>query len=280
MAAGEASIVRTHDSLDCRRILAEYDRFLAVVVAPRSLFRFAESLATTFEGDGRVVALSSGNQRGGGVMLRPFDLAARSLLIVGGLNWLSVAAGKFDFVAYLTGSRHGRPTIATRTVYGLVGGAALWSLSRLIEQEAFPKRAASQRQPVRSAMSADVTSVDRRTPVREAARLLAREDVGSLPILEGDRVVGIVTDRDIVLRAVAEGRDIENVTVGEIASQELVTVGADDELDEALRRMARHQVRRLPVLEGGRLVGMLAQRDIALTADDARAGAVVEEISR
>jgi CBS domain-containing protein/uncharacterized membrane protein YuzA (DUF378 family) len=213
-------------------------------------------------------------------MLRPFDLAARSLLIVGGFNSLSLAAGKFDVVAYLTGSRHGRPTIATRTVYGLVGGAALWSLSRLIEQEAFPKRPASQRRPVRSAMSADVTSVDRRTPVREAARLLAREDVGSLPILEGDRVVGIVTDRDLVLRAVAEGRDIENVTVGEIASQEPVTVEADDELAEALRRMARHQVRRLPVLEGGRLVGMLAQRDIALTADDARAGAVVEEISR
>jgi CBS domain-containing protein len=213
-------------------------------------------------------------------MLRPFDLAARSLLIVGGLNWLSVAAGKFDFVAYLTGSRHGRPTIATRTVYGLVGGAALWSLSRLIEQEAFPKRPASQRRPVRSAMSADVTSVDRGTPVREAARLLAREDVGSLPILEGGRVVGVVTDRDIVLRAVAEGRDIENVTVGEIASHELVTVEADDELDEALRRMARHQLRRLPVLEGGRLVGMLAQRDVALTAEDERAGAVVEEISR
>jgi CBS domain-containing protein/uncharacterized membrane protein YuzA (DUF378 family) len=213
-------------------------------------------------------------------MFRPFDLAARSLLIVGGLNWLSVAAGKFDFVAYLTGSRHGRPAIATRTVYGLVGGAALWSLTRLIEKEAFPKRPALHRRSVRSAMSTDVTSVDRRTPVIESARLLAREDVGSLPILEGERVVGIVTDRDIVLRAVAGGRDIENVTVGEIASQELVTVEADDELDEALRRMARHQVRRLPVLEGGRLVGMLAQRDIALTADDQRAAAVIDEISR
>lgn len=211
-------------------------------------------------------------------MLRPFDLAARSLLIVGGLNWLAVAASRFDVIAYLAGSRHGRPTIATRTVYGLVGGAALWSLSRLIEQEAFPKRPATRR-PVRSAMSADVTAVAPSTPLTEAARLLSQEDVGSLPVVEDGRLVGIVTDRDITLR-VAEGRDVKSITVGEIASRELITVEADERLDAALHRMARHQVRRLPVLEGGRLVGMLAQRDIALSAEDEQTGAVVEQISR
>jgi CBS domain-containing protein len=212
-------------------------------------------------------------------MLRPLDLAARSMLIVGGLNSLAVATGRFDFIAHLAGGRFGRPTIATRTLYGLIGGAALWSLSRLIEQEAFPRRPASRR-PVRKVMSADVTSVAPSTPVVEAARLLAERDVGSLPIVEGERLVGIVTDRDIALRVVGEGRDVTGMTVDEIASRDLVTVEADDRLDTALHRMARHQVRRLPVVEDGRLVGMLAQRDVALTEEDERTGAVLEEISR
>jgi CBS domain-containing protein len=212
-------------------------------------------------------------------MLRPFDLATRSLLIVGGLNSLAVAAGKFDFMAYLTGGRYGKPSLATRVVYGVTGGAALWSLSRLIQHEAFPKRRES-RKAVRSAMSEDVTSVSPSTPVTEAARLLAEQDVGSLPVVENERLVGIVTDRDITLRVVAEGRSGEGVTIGEIASREPVTVDAGDPLDEALKRMARHQVRRLPVVERGRLVGMLAQRDVARNADEERTGAVVEEISR
>lgn len=212
-------------------------------------------------------------------MFRPLDLAARSVLIVGGLNSLAVATGRFDFIAHLAGGRFGRPTIATRTLYGVIGGAALWSLSRLIEQEAFPRRPASRR-PVRKVMSADVTSVAPSTPVVEAARLLAERDVGSLPIVDGERLVGIVTDRDIALRVVGEGRDVTGMTVDEIASRDLVTVEADDRLDTALHRMARHQVRRLPVVEGGRLVGMLAQRDVALTEEEERTGAVVEEISR
>jgi CBS domain-containing protein len=212
-------------------------------------------------------------------MLRPFDLAARSVLILGGLNSLAVAAGRFDVIAYAAGGRFGRPTIATRALYGVVGGAALWSLSRLIEQEAFPRRPASRRQ-VRSVMNADVTSVAPSTPVAAAARLLAENDVGSLPVVEGERLVGIVTDRDIALRAVGEDRDARSMTVDEIASRDPVTVEADDHLDKALHRMARHQVRRLPVVEGGRLVGMLAQRDVALTEADERTGAVVEQISR
>ena len=73
-------------------------------------------------------------------MLKPFDLAARSLVIVGGLNWLAIAAGKKDLVAEATRSRFGRPNLAARIIYGIVGGGALWSLSRLIEQEAFPKK--------------------------------------------------------------------------------------------------------------------------------------------
>ena len=114
----------------------------------------------------------------------------------------------------------------------------------------------------------------------EAARLLADQDVGSLPVVENERLVGIVTDRDIAVRVVAEGRSAEGVTIGDIASRDPVTVDADDQLDEALKRMARHQVRRLPVVDRGRLIGMLAQRDVARNVEEERTGAVVEEISR
>jgi CBS domain-containing protein len=107
------------------------------------------------------------------------------------------------------------------------------------------------------------------------------EDVGSLPILEGERLVGMVTDRDIVLRVVAEGKDVQSSTVGEIASRDLVTVDPQQDLDEALRLMAQHQVRRLPVVEeDGRLVGILAQADVATSGHDAKTGQVVEEISK
>ncbi|HSP71217.1 MAG TPA: CBS domain-containing protein [Gaiellaceae bacterium] len=221
-------------------------------------------------------------------MLKPFDLAARSLLIVGGLNWLSIAAGKVDFVAEAARSRFGRPNLAARTVYGVVGGAALWSLSRLIEQEAFPKRPRAtssgasprQRLQVREVMSAQPATVAPSTAVVEAARLMKQHDVGSLPVVEGGRLSGMITDRDIALRVVADGRDPDGVTVADIASGDLATIRPDQELDDALRLMAKQQVRRLPVVENDRLVGILAQADVARTADDARAGDLLEEISR
>jgi CBS domain-containing protein/uncharacterized membrane protein YuzA (DUF378 family) len=210
-------------------------------------------------------------------MLKKLDLAARSLLIVGGLNWLSVGAGRFDLVAWATRSRK-RPNIAARTVYGVVGGAALYSLSRLIEQTAFPKRPAAHRQ-VRETMTSEPQTVETGTPVSEAARLLQREDVGAVPVVEDRRLVGMLTDRDIALRVVGEGRDPNSVTAGEIASRELATVEATESLDEALQLMARRQVRRLPVVEHGQLVGVLAQADVARHLPGAETGEVVERIS-
>jgi CBS domain-containing protein len=109
---------------------------------------------------------------------------------------------------------------------------------------------------------------------------MAHEDVGPVPIVEDGRLVGIVTDRDIVVRVVAEGRDPNATTVREIASTELVTVSPDDALDDALNRLAERQVRRLPVVEGDRLVGIVAQADIARLGEDKKTGEVVEEISR
>jgi CBS domain-containing protein len=112
---------------------------------------------------------------------------------------------------------------------------------------------------------------------------MKQQDVGPVPVVEnGDRLAGIVTDRDIVLRVVAEGGDPQSTTVGEIMSRDLATVDPDQPLEEALRLMARHQVRRLPVCEeDGRLVGIVAQADIATElGDDRVTGQVVEEISR
>jgi len=108
---------------------------------------------------------------------------------------------------------------------------------------------------------------------------MAREDVGPIPVVDGERLVGLVTDRDLVVRVLAQGRDPQVTTVGEVASTDLVTLSPEQDLDEALQLLARHQVRRLPVVEGGKLVGIVAQADVARHGDDARTGEVVERIS-
>lgn len=116
--------------------------------------------------------------------------------------------------------------------------------------------------------------------VVEAAKLMKGEDAGIAPIVEDGRLVGVVTDRDIVVRVIAEGRDPHETKVEDIASQNLVTVDPQQGLDEALRLMAHHQVRRLPVVEeDGKLVGIVAQADVARHAEAARTGEVVEQIS-
>jgi CBS domain-containing protein len=133
---------------------------------------------------------------------------------------------------------------------------------------------------INDAMTRNPHGVERSTTVVEAARLMKSEDVGSLPVLDGQRLVGMVTDRDIALRVVADGKDAQSTTVGEIASTDLVTVDPQQDLDEALRLMAQHQVRRLPVVEeDGRLVGILAQADVAKEGKDAQTGQLVQEIS-
>jgi CBS domain-containing protein len=130
-------------------------------------------------------------------------------------------------------------------------------------------------------MTPNPRAVGPSTTVQEAAKLMRDEDVGPIPIVENGSVTGIVTDRDIVLNVVAEGKDSSSTPVSEIASRDLITVDPEQTLDEALRLMAQHQVRRLPVCEeDGRLVGIVAQADVARQADDARTGEVVEQISK
>jgi CBS domain-containing protein len=134
---------------------------------------------------------------------------------------------------------------------------------------------------VREVMTSKLCSIDTDKTVTYAAKMMRDEDVGIAPIVEGDRLVGVLTDRDIAVRVVAEGRDPEQVKVAEVASPDVVTLDPQQDLDEALRLMARHQVRRLPVVEeDGRLVGVVAQADVAQQGDDARTGEVVEQISR
>jgi CBS domain-containing protein len=134
---------------------------------------------------------------------------------------------------------------------------------------------------IRDLMSTNPCAIDADKPVAYAAKMMKQEDVGLAPVVEGDRLVGTLTDRDIVVRVVAEGKDPQTVSVREVASTDLVTVDPQQELDEALQLMANKQVRRLPVVEeDGRLVGVLAQADIAREAKEKQTGRLVEDISQ
>jgi CBS domain-containing protein len=131
---------------------------------------------------------------------------------------------------------------------------------------------------VRDAMTQDPRSIGASASVVEAARLMREQHIGSLPVTEDERPVGMITDRDITTRVVAESAAPETTSVGDVYSRTLISVQPDDGLDDALRLMARHQVRRLPVVENGRLVGVVAQADIALK-DNERTGELVGAIS-
>jgi CBS domain-containing protein len=133
---------------------------------------------------------------------------------------------------------------------------------------------------IRDVMTENPTTCEPKSSIVDCAKVMAREDVGPIPIVEGNRVVGLVTDRDIVVRAVAEGRDIKQTTVGDIASKDLITVTPDDDFNRALELMSQHQVRRIPVVEGDQLVGIISQADVARAADEEKTGEVVQQISK
>jgi CBS domain-containing protein len=134
---------------------------------------------------------------------------------------------------------------------------------------------------VRDVMTLRPSCVTRHTTVSKVAELMEAEDVGAVPVVDGDHLLGIVTDRDIVVRAVARGRDPQLTRVAEVASDDLVTVSPDTELPDALVLMGRHQVRRLPVTdEDNRLVGIVSQGDVALEAKQKDVGKVIEAVSR
>ena len=134
---------------------------------------------------------------------------------------------------------------------------------------------------VRDVMTTRPRVVTPDTPVAQVAELMEAEDVGAIPVLDGDRLVGMVTDRDIVVRAVAKGKDPRGMPVSEISSRDLVTVDPERNLSDALRLMAEYQVRRLAVVDKEEhLVGVVSQADVALESKEKTTGELVEEISR
>jgi CBS domain-containing protein len=134
----------------------------------------------------------------------------------------------------------------------------------------------------RDVMSDDCTCIGENDSVLDAARKLKDLDVGSLPICgEDDRLKGMLTDRDIVVKVLAEGKDPSSTKAGELGQGDgqTVTIGADDSIDEALRTMIDHKVRRLPVIDGRKLVGIVSQADVATNIDEEKVGELVEAIS-
>jgi CBS domain-containing protein len=118
-------------------------------------------------------------------------------------------------------------------------------------------------------------------PVTLAARMMRDEDVGSIPVTDEGHLAGIITDRDIAVRVVAEGIDPETATVGEFMSPNMITGHPEMSIEEAARLMGREQIRRLPVLDRNRLVGIVSLGDLALeTPADEEVEEALEEISQ
>ena len=134
----------------------------------------------------------------------------------------------------------------------------------------------------REIMSSDCTCIGENDSVLDAAKKLAQLDVGSMPICgEDNRLKGMLTDRDIVVKVLAQGKDPASTRAGElgVGDGKTVTIGADDSVEEALRTMIDNKVRRLPVIDGHDLVGIVSQADIAMNLDEEKVGDLVEAIS-
>ena len=132
----------------------------------------------------------------------------------------------------------------------------------------------------RDVMTGGAECIGENDTVTDAAKRLADLDVGALPICgEDNRLKGMLTDRDIVVKVVAQGKDPSTTKAGELGEGKPVTIGADDSVDEALRTMAQHKVRRLPVIDGHELIGIVSQADLARNIDEEKVGDLVEAIS-
>lgn len=128
-------------------------------------------------------------------------------------------------------------------------------------------------------MSHEVLTVSADSTTAEAARIMGDNNIGALPVVRGDHMVGILTDRDIVLRAVAPGGDPTNIAVSQVMSQPVVCGSPNMDVSKATDLMAEKQIRRLPVVNDGHLIGLVSLGDIALNAPDAVSGDVLKDIS-
>ena len=135
----------------------------------------------------------------------------------------------------------------------------------------------------RDIMTSDAECIGENDTVADAAKRLKELDVGAMPICgEDNRLKGMLTDRDIVVKVLAEGKDPGSTKAGElgVGDGKTITIGADDSIDEALATMSKNQVRRLPVIDGKKLVGIVSQADIARNIDEEKVGDLVEAISQ
>jgi CBS domain-containing protein len=132
----------------------------------------------------------------------------------------------------------------------------------------------------RDVMTGGAECIGEDDTIVDAAKRLAELDVGAMPICGNDnRLKGMLTDRDIVVKVIAQGKDPSSTKAGELAEGKPVTIGADDSVKEALKTMADHKVRRLPVIDGHDLVGIVSQADLARNVDEEQVGDLVEAIS-
>ena len=132
----------------------------------------------------------------------------------------------------------------------------------------------------RDVMTGGAECVGENDTITDAAKRLAELNVGSMPICgEDNRLKGMLTDRDIVVKVIAQGKDPNSTRAGELGEGKPVTIGADDSIDEALKTMSDHQVRRLPVIDGHDLIGIVSQADLARHIDEEKVGDLVEAIS-
>jgi CBS domain-containing protein len=122
-------------------------------------------------------------------------------------------------------------------------------------------------QHVRDIMTSDLVTVEPQASVTSVARLMRDEDLGAVLVTDGDDLRGLVTDRDLVVRALADGGDPEQTAVAGACSGDVVTVGPDDELDLVIRLMREHSVRRIPVVDHGHPVGIVSLGDLAMERD-------------
>ena len=132
----------------------------------------------------------------------------------------------------------------------------------------------------REVMTGAAECIGEQDTILDAAKRLAELDVGAMPICgEDNRLKGMLSDRDIVVKVLAQGKDPASTRAGELGEGKPVTIGADDSVEEALHTMAEHKVRRLPVIDGHELIGIVSQADLAKNVDEEKVGELVEAIS-
>lgn len=133
---------------------------------------------------------------------------------------------------------------------------------------------------VRDAMARIVHRAGKNDKVGEVANTMKQQDVGFMPVVDGDLLVGVITDRDIVISCIAEGHDPRGETAEHLMTREVTTIGPDDDIEDASRMMEREEIRRLPVVENGRLVGVLSHGHLVQTAGNDTAARATEGVTR